>query len=169
VCVCACVAGRVRVCVCGVRWRVGVCLRAGSLTYPACNAYVPCCHCGLSGVIEISTLPHKRHDFREKVFEHKMCVFTLCTNFIWNICYFKKNSARYYHKSTRVSKWSAHYSCQILVTLEFSLQVFEKRLNNKFHENPSSGSRVVPCERTDKWTHRHDEANSRFSKFCGRS
>ena len=75
-CVCACVAGRVRVCVRGVRWRVGVCLRAGSFTYPACNAYVPCCHCGLSGVIEISTLPHKRHDFREKFLNIKF-VFLL--------------------------------------------------------------------------------------------
>ena len=31
-------------------------------------------------------------------------------------------------------------------------------------ENPSSGSRVVPCGRTD----RHDEANSHFSKFSKR-
>ena len=35
----------------------------------------------------------------------------------------------------------------------------------KFHENPSSGSRVVPCGQTD----RHDEANSRFSQFCERA
>jgi len=28
--------------------------------------------------------------------------------------------------------------------------------------NPSSGSRVVPCGRTD----RHDEADSRCSQFC---
>ena len=32
---------------------------------------------------------------------------------------------------------------------EFSRQIFEKSLNTKFHENPSSGSRVVPCGRTD--------------------
>jgi len=35
--------------------------------------------------------------------------------------------------------------------------------NIKFHENSSSGSKDVPCGRTD-W---HDEANSRFSKFTG--
>ena len=29
--------------------------------------------------------------------------------------------------------------------LVFSRQIFEKRSNIKFHENPSSGSRVVPC------------------------
>jgi hypothetical protein len=45
--------------------------------------------------------------------------------------------------------------------LEYSRQIFEKSSNAKFHENPSSGSRVVPCERTDK----HDEA-SRFSQSC---
>jgi hypothetical protein len=32
---------------------------------------------------------------------------------------------------------------------EFSLQIFEKSPDIKFHENPSSGSRVVPCGRTD--------------------
>jgi len=32
--------------------------------------------------------------------------------------------------------------------LEFSGQIFEKYLNIKFHENPSSGSRVVPCGQT---------------------
>jgi len=33
--------------------------------------------------------------------------------------------------------------------LEFSWQIFEKYSSIKFHENPSSGSRVVPCGRTD--------------------
>ena len=42
------------------------------------------------------------------------------------------------------------------MTLEFSRQIFEKYSNIKFHENPSSGSWVVPCRRM----HRHDEANS---------
>jgi hypothetical protein len=35
----------------------------------------------------------------------------------------------------------------------------------KFLENPSSGSRVVPCGQTDG----HDEATSRFSRFCERA
>jgi hypothetical protein len=33
--------------------------------------------------------------------------------------------------------------------LEFSLQVFEQSSDSKFHQNPSSGSRVVPCGQTD--------------------
>ena len=33
--------------------------------------------------------------------------------------------------------------------LEFSRQIFEKSSDIKFDENPSSGSRVVPCGQTD--------------------
>ena len=32
---------------------------------------------------------------------------------------------------------------------EFCRQIFEKVLDIKFNENPSSGSRVVPCVQTD--------------------
>jgi hypothetical protein len=34
--------------------------------------------------------------------------------------------------------------------LEFYRQIFEIYSNIKFYENPSSGSRVVPCGRTDR-------------------
>jgi len=44
---------------------------------------------------------------------------------------------------------STRYSCPILMKLEFSRQVFEKYSKTKLYENPSSGSRVVPCGRTD--------------------
>ena len=54
------------------------------------------------------------------------------------------------------------YSCQILMKLEFSRQNFHKYSNIKFHDNTSSGIPFVPRGRTD----RHDEANSRFLKFC---
>jgi hypothetical protein len=40
-------------------------------------------------------------------------------------------------------------SCHISVKLEFSRQIFEKYSNVEFHENLSSGSRVVPCGQTD--------------------
>ena len=29
-----------------------------------------------------STLPHKRHDFRKKVTEHKMCILIFCAFFL---------------------------------------------------------------------------------------
>ena len=37
--------------------------------------------------------------------------------------------------------------------LVFSRKIFEESLNIKFHENPFSGSQVIPCGRTDG----HDE------------
>ena len=44
---------------------------------------------------------------------------------------------------------------------EFSHKIFVKASNIKFHENPSSGNRVL-------WgrANRHDEANSRSLHFC---
>jgi hypothetical protein len=44
------------------------------------------------------------------------------------------------------------YSCYILTKLEFSRNILEKSSNTKFHENPSSGSRVVPCREMDRRT-----------------
>ena len=48
---------------------------------------------------------------------------------------------------------------------EFSQQILKKSSNIKFHENPYSGSQVVPCGRMD----RHDKANSHISQFCERT
>jgi hypothetical protein len=83
-----------------------------------------------------STLSHKRNHFRENVLEHKMCVLNFSTNFVGNISHTKKNSARYHHKCTYVFTQSTHYSCQILMKLEFSPQIFEKPSNIEFHEKP---------------------------------
>jgi hypothetical protein len=60
---------------------------------------------------------------------------------------------------------STRYSCPTLMNLELSRPIFERHLNIKFHENPSSEGRVVPCGQTD----RHDEAKSRFLQFCERT
>ena len=51
------------------------------------------------------------------------------------------------HKSSR----KVPVILQISTQLEFSRQIFEikKQSNIKCHENPSSGSRDVPCELTD--------------------
>jgi len=52
----------------------------------------------------------------------------------------------------------------ILTYPEYSLQIFEKYSNIKFHENSSSGSRVVPCGRKDGQTDRHVKA--KYSLFA---
>jgi hypothetical protein len=53
--------------------------------------------------------------------------------------------------------------------LEFSRQIFKKYTDEKFRENPSSESRVVPCRQAGGQTDRHDETNSRFSQFFERA
>jgi hypothetical protein len=47
--------------------------------------------------------------------------------------------------------------------LEFFLTDIRRKL--KYHQNPSSGGRVVPCGPTVG----HDEANNRFAQFCERA
>jgi len=61
------------------------------------------------------------------------------TNFVWNISD-SKNWPRYYRTCSAVFTRSARYSCQSLMKLEFSRQIFEISSNIKFHENRSSGS-----------------------------
>jgi hypothetical protein len=45
--------------------------------------------------------------------------------------------------------YSIRCPCQVLMKLEFSVQIFEKYSNNQFYENPSSGCRVVPSGQKD--------------------
>jgi len=58
---------------------------------------------------------------------------------------------------------SARYSCQILIILEFSQQIFEKKTQINFMKIRLMGAQFFM--RTD----RHEEVHSRFSKFCVRS
>jgi len=44
------------------------------------------------------------------------------------------------------------HSCQMLMKCQFSQQIFKIYSNIKFHENPSSGSRVVACINRDGQT-----------------
>ena len=44
---------------------------------------------------------------------------------------------------------SVSSSSQMFMKLGLPKQIFDKYSNFKFHENPSSGSRVVPRGRTD--------------------
>jgi len=61
----------------------------------------------------------------------------------------KKEWKRYDQKCIFVLMWSTNYSCPILMKLKFSPQFVEKYSYITFHENPSNGSWVVPCGRTD--------------------
>jgi hypothetical protein len=70
-------------------------------------------------------------------------------------------------KYNYVFMYSTRYFCQILMKLKFSRPIYKQKL--KFHENSSSGSLVVPYERKDGQTNRHDEANmGRLNSLLGR-
>jgi hypothetical protein len=74
-----------------------------------------------------STLSHKRYDFRKEIIENKMRVLIFSTNFDENISHSKKNLARYCHKRENVFMQSTRYPCRILMELEFSGEIFEKK------------------------------------------
>jgi len=88
--------------------------------------------------------------FWKQFIEHKLCVLIFCTTTVRKISHSKKNWARYDHKCTSVFMKSTLFSYQILTKLEIYRQIFEKYQNTKFHENPSSGSRVVLYGRKDR-------------------
>ena len=67
------------------------------------------------------------------------------------------------HKCAHIFMWSTHYSCQISIKFELFRRVLEKSSNIKFHENPSSRSRVVPSGRMDGQTWK----KARFPQFYG--
>jgi hypothetical protein len=61
--------------------------------------------CGLSCPTIFLHIISQQYDFRKKkVFEHKIGVLILSTNFFWNISHSTKNSAMYDHKCIFVFK-----------------------------------------------------------------
>jgi len=74
-----------------------------------------------------------------------MSVLILFTTSVRNISRSKKNYARYDQKCILVFVESTHYSCQSLMKLQISWEIFKKYSNIKFQENPSSGSQTVAC------------------------
>jgi hypothetical protein len=134
--------------------------------------------CGLHRSTIFPTVSHKRHDFRmKKVTEHKMCVLIFSTTFFWNTSHYNKKWARYHKKKYIGLHVKYRYSVPVLMQIAFSRQILEKYSTIKFNENSSSGTRVVPCGRTDgriarrtdgrtnARTSRYYEANTRFSKI----
>jgi hypothetical protein len=61
-----------------------------------------------------------------------------------------------------VFAWSTRHYCLILMKIEFSRQIFEKHSNIKFNEDPSGGSRVIPCGQKDG----RADMTQRIVEFC---
>jgi hypothetical protein len=77
------------------------------------------------------------------------CVLIFSATFIRNISHSQKNSATYYQKRTYANypSFLSNFN-QIWIFTDF----FGEYTIIKFNEHPSSGSRVVPCGRTDRQT-----------------
>jgi hypothetical protein len=60
-----------------------------------------------------STLSQKRHNCLEEFIEQTM-YFDFLYNSVSNISHTKKNSSRYYHKSTQIFIWSTRYEVPVM-------------------------------------------------------
>ena len=58
------------------------------------------------------------------------------------------------------------YSCHILMKLEFSPQIVEKSSSIQFHENASSGSRVVSCRQREGRNDGHTDSYNMLVVAC---
>ena len=107
-----------------------------------------------------STLSRKRHDFWENAVERKMSVSIFSINF--------SDRSR---SQQDVSVLVCRSLCKVPANTvkfngtEFSRQIVEKSSNFKFHGNPSSGNRVVPCRRTDGLTHKRADGQKDMTEL----
>jgi len=95
--------------------------------YPPCNANAPYCHLWPASPYNIFPLfLKKRYDFRgKKVIERKMCVVIFSTN-LSEIFLFLRRNERNMIKIYVGHNVKCRYSCELLMKLEFSRQIFGK-------------------------------------------
>jgi len=137
-----------------------------SLRYSACNAHAPYYDCPT--VQYFSTLSHKRHDFRGLGGGGWGGYWTqnMCLDLLYKFCLKHFSFYEELCEMLPLMYISHHVGVPVFVssfneTWLFLRRFFEKSSNIKFHENPSSGSRVVPRGRTDG----HDEAKYLFFRI----
>ena len=102
--------------------------------------------------MQFSTFSHKRNDFRGggEVTEPKMGVLIFSTFLSEKFLMITRNDRNMIKMYIGLHVKYPLFLSDFNETCIFSTQIFEKSSNIKLHENPSSGSRVVPCEQTDK-------------------
>ena len=102
-------------------------------------------------VLHLPTWSHKRHDFREKISNNKICILILPTTFASNISHSKKNSERYYHKRSQVFMYNAPYSCHILKK-RICLTCFRKVLKYQISWKTVLWEPKSSMRKVDGWT-----------------
>jgi len=124
-----------------------------SLGYLACNVHVPYCHLWPAPLYNISPhyLINDMNFFLKKLLNTK-CVFWFPLQLLLIHFPFKEEVSKIWQKMS--SGLHIQYPLFLSVfnetmRLESSWQFFKKYSNIKFHENPSSGSWVVPYGWTD--------------------
>jgi hypothetical protein len=144
-CVCVCVLGWVGGCT-----SAGRCLYAFRLTYSLHHAQAPYClrppwmhHIFFPRYLINDTIFGKRSRNVKYVFWFSL--LRLLEIFL----VLRRNRGDNVKNAETSSCTALVIFVGFLMKLEFSRQIFEKVSNTTFHQNPSSGSRVVPCGRTD--------------------
>ena len=148
---------------------VCVCVRACSLSYPACHANANIVIYGLPSSTVCSTLVQKRQDFPKK---KKNWTQNVCFDFLYNI------GLKYFSFWEELSEVWSEMSSGLRVKYPLFLSEFNetwifwtsfrKLLKHKIswksvQWEPSCSMRV------DRRTDRHDETHCRFSQFCERA
>jgi hypothetical protein len=90
--------------------------------------------------------------FSKNIIDHKTWVLIYSASFVSDFSHTTNSWAIYDKKCILVFMSNVRYSYPILMKLEYSLLIFKKYWNTKFHEYPSSGSWVVPRVHTDEQT-----------------
>jgi hypothetical protein len=116
-----------------------------------------------------STFSHKRQNFCKNVTERRMCYVFVCNSYLRCFSFSRRLQQDIILNVKTFSRKVPLFFFWILIKFEFFRHIFEKVSNIKFHQNPSSGSRVAPCRKTDGRAGWHDGANSCFSQFCERA
>jgi hypothetical protein len=148
VCVHACLGACVRGCGC-VRERAWAyaCACAGLLIqHETRMRHIVC----VLSPPHFSTLSHKRHDLRKELLNIKCVLFYVQLLFETFLILSRIRRDIVVNLEKLSCKVPIIYVWWILIKLDFSRQIFEKSSYVKFHETPSSGSRVFPCWRTDR-------------------
>jgi hypothetical protein len=119
------------------------------ISHPFCTA--PYCRLPPAVCVALSyfsTLFHKRHNFREDVTEHKMCVLTLSTVLSETFLILTRIQQDIIKTVHTCSHRVPEIAVRIYSIINF-LEIFSKNTQMQL----SIGLRVFPCGRTDRHTH----------------